>query len=567
LSEESKKYQVLSRKYRPQQLSELVGQDMLVKTLTNAIDSDRIPHAFIMTGIRGVGKTSTARIIARSLICTGADGNIENPTTTPCGICENCKAIAEDRHVDVMEMDAASRTGVGDIREIIDNVHYLPVMARYKIYIIDEVHMLSKSAFNALLKTLEEPPAHAKFIFATTEIRKIPVTILSRCMRFDLPRIPVDLLIGHFGNIAKFENANVNKEALAAISCAAEGSVRDGLSLLDQAIGTSNSSEISVEDIRNMLGIADREKIFDLFDAVVSSEAQNAVEQLRSMYDEGADPVTILQDLLEITHFITQMKIIKGFEQSTHISEIELNRGKEIADKLTTPFLARLWQMLLKGVTEAKIAANNLIAAEMVLIRIAYSSDMPTPDDLIKKITSGDVGVSPSVVKSSAPAGATASAEIGQKKTFDVVDGSPLNPKSFSELVAIFDAKGESIKAAFLRDVKLISFDASAGRFEFSPNKSSPQNFAGEIGEMLSNWTGKRWIAILSNDKEGVSINEKKSKQLEEKKAIAINDKNVKAIVAAFPNSSITKITEIYDDVSADIDEVESDKIAKQEKI
>lgn len=380
-------YKVLARKYRPSNLSELIGQDVLVRTLKNAINSSRLPHAFILTGIRGVGKTSTARIIARSLLCTGEDGKNDKPTISPCGKCDNCVSIKEDRHVDVIEMDAASRTGVGDIREIIDSINYAPATARYKIYIIDEVHMLSKNAFNALLKTLEEPPAHSKFIFATTEIRKIPVTILSRCMRFDLPRISIELLKNHFADISKKEDANIEDEALWIIANAAEGSVRDGLSLLDQIISTySNKDIITKEDVQNNIGISGKDKIFNLLEFVAKGEAKEAIMYLRELYANGSDPLVLLNDLLEVIHFVTQIKVTQGISDENLYSDFEIDKGTELADKLELPYLARLWQMTIKGISESKIASNNLIACEMILVRMCYVSDLPTPEQIINDI-------------------------------------------------------------------------------------------------------------------------------------------------------------------------------------
>jgi DNA polymerase III subunit gamma/tau len=379
-------YRVLARKYRPSDFTSLIGQEAMVQTLSNAIASGRLAHAFILTGVRGVGKTTTARIIARALNCIGADGTGE-PTAEPCGVCENCVSIAEDRHVDVMEMDAASRTGVDDIRELIDGVLYRPVSARYKIYIIDEVHMLSRNAFNALLKTLEEPPEHVKFIFATTEIRRVPVTVLSRCQRFDLRRVKFDVLVNHFAGIAESEGANIARGAIGLIARAADGSVRDGLSLLDQAIAHSGpETEISEDIVREMLGVAERVQVFDLFEQLMKGDIADALERFDSMYHAGADPVTILQDLAELTHWLTRLKAAPEAAEATPTSDLDLGRGRDVSSRLPMSALARAWQMLLKGLAEVRSAPSAAQAAEMVLVRIAYAAELPSPAEAIASL-------------------------------------------------------------------------------------------------------------------------------------------------------------------------------------
>ncbi|MDX1739327.1 MAG: DNA polymerase III subunit gamma/tau, partial [Alphaproteobacteria bacterium] len=343
----SQEYRVLARKYRPSTFEDMIGQEALVRTLTNAIESGRIAQAFVLTGVRGVGKTTTARIIAKALNCLGPDGT-GNATASPCGVCDNCVAIAEDRHVDVQEMDAASRTGVDDIRELIEGVRYKPVAARYKVYILDEVHMLTKNAFNALLKTLEEPPEHVKFIFATTEIRKVPITVLSRCQRFDLRRIPVEKLAAHFLKIAGLEGIEVEEDAIAMVARAADGSARDGLSILDQAIALS-SGVVTAGQLRDMLGLADRARIFELFDAIMGGRAAEALEALRNMYNEGADPVVIIQDLLDVCYWLTRLKLTPELSQEASTPDIERTKGVEMASQLSHPILSRAWQILLKG--------------------------------------------------------------------------------------------------------------------------------------------------------------------------------------------------------------------------
>ncbi|MEQ8968445.1 MAG: DNA polymerase III subunit gamma/tau, partial [Azospirillaceae bacterium] len=384
-------YRVLARKYRPQTFSELIGQDALVRTLTNAIRSQRLAHAFVLTGVRGVGKTTTARIIAKALNCTGPDG-AGGMTPEPCGVCEACRSIAADRHVDVMEMDAASRTGVDDIREIIDGVRYGPVSARYKVYIIDEVHMLSRNAFNALLKTLEEPPPHVKFVFATTEIRKVPVTVLSRCQRFDLPRVAQDLLVAHFTTIADKESATAEPEAIAMIARAADGSVRDGLSLLDQAVSqgfADGSGTVTADQVRRMLGLADRTRVLDLLDRTIRGDAPGALETLQEMHRLGADPLMVLQDLLDLTHFLTRAKLVPAILEDPALPEDERTRGAALAESVGVPVLTRCWQMLLKGLGEVQSAPTPDKALEMVIIRLLHAAHLPTPGDVVRKLEAG----------------------------------------------------------------------------------------------------------------------------------------------------------------------------------
>jgi len=386
---ESGAYQVLARKYRPATFADLVGQDAMVRTLKNAFLADRIAQAFIMTGIRGTGKTTTARIIAKGLNCIGPDGT-GGPTTDPCGVCEHCTAIAEDRHVDVYEMDAASRTGIDDIREIIDSVAYRATSARYKVYIIDEVHMLSRNAFNALLKTLEEPPAHVKFIFATTEIRKVPVTVLSRCQRFDLRRIEPEVMIAHLRAIAAKESAKVADDALALIARAAEGSVRDAMSLLDQAIAQV-TGETTAAEVRAMLGLADRGRILDLFDLVMKGDAAGALAELSAQYADGADPVAVLRDLAEVTHWISVTQITPEAADDPTVSPDERERGRAMAEALPMRVLSRAWAMLVKSLDEVGRAPNAMMAAEMAVIRLTHVADLPTPEDLVRRLRDAPV--------------------------------------------------------------------------------------------------------------------------------------------------------------------------------
>ena len=391
-------YRVLARKYRPVDFTTLVGQEAMVRTLRNAIATGRIAHAFMLTGVRGVGKTTTARIIARALNCIGADGK-GGPTVDPCGVCAHCVAIAEDRDVDVIEMDAASRTGVADVRELIEGVRYRPVSARYKVYIIDEVHMLSTAAFNALLKTLEEPPPHVKFVFATTEIRKVPVTVLSRCQRFDLKRVPQDMLVEWFGKIAEKEKVEISPEALALVARAADGSVRDGLSMLDQAIA-HGGGVVDAAQVRDMLGLADRSRVLELFEKTMRGDAPAVVGLLGEMHDAGADPVVILQDLLELTHWVTRMKITP--EAGANVADSERTQGLAMAQKLTLASLTRAWALLMKGLDETLRAPSPARAAEMALIRLCYAADLPSPADALKALQSG--GGAPAASGAPAPA-------------------------------------------------------------------------------------------------------------------------------------------------------------------
>ena len=377
-------YVVLARKYRPQNFEDLLGQDALVQTLTNAIKNNRLHHAYILTGIRGVGKTTTARLIAKALNCTGLDGK-GGPTIHPCGVCENCKAIAAGRHIDVMELDAASRTGVDDIREILDGVRYKPTNARYKIYIIDEVHMLSKNAFNALLKTLEEPPAHVKFIFATTEIRKVPVTVLSRCQRFDLQRLTIEDLTKLFNKIVAAENLKAEDEALHMIAKAADGSARDGLSLLDQVISLG-AGVVKTDIVKEMIGLADRSQTFELFEKLVLGDTKETIIKLQEQYKNGANPTTLLQDLINITHLLAKTKLVPSFVNDPSLSEAEKELCQRLGAKVSIAVLSKMWQMMIKGLGELQVAPVQIDALEMILIRIAYSASLPTPYELLNDV-------------------------------------------------------------------------------------------------------------------------------------------------------------------------------------
>jgi DNA polymerase-3 subunit gamma/tau len=554
-------YRVLARKYRPATFSELIGQEALVRTLTNAIEAGRIAQAFMLTGVRGVGKTTTARIVAKALNCIGPDGT-GGPTVSPCGVCEHCTAIAGDRHVDVIEMDAASRTGVDDIRELIDGVRYRPVSARYKVYVLDEVHMLSKNAFNALLKTLEEPPEHVKFVFATTEIRKVPVTVLSRCQRFDLRRVPVDQLATHFSKVAEAEGMTVEPDALAMIARAADGSVRDGLSILDQAIALS-SGTLEAERVRDMLGLADRNRVWDLFDATMRGDAPEALSLLEELYGVGADPAVVIEDLLDITHFLTRAILVPEALDRPTTAELERTRGREMAEKLSLPILARAWQMLMKGLGEVRAAPAPIQAAEMVLIRLIHVADMPPPADLAAKLKeqmagggggspagggpggSGGGGAAasalprPSVIRGGA---AAAAPRAEAAPTPDAVARDKPQPADFHAIVALFEAHKEARLATHLkRDVHPVHVEP--GRLEFRPGPHAPSGLVGDLGRVLGTLTGRRWVVSVSNEPGEATLAEQAERAEADRRGRAERDPLVQAVRAAFPDIEITRVT------------------------
>ena len=534
-------YRVLARKYRPQNFAELKGQDALVRTLTNAIESGRIAHAFMLTGVRGVGKTTTARIVARALNCeTG-------PTITPCGTCEQCRAIAEDRHVDVLEMDAASRTGVDDIREIIDSVQYAPVSGRYKVFIIDEVHMLSKAAFNALLKTLEEPPEHVKFVFATTEIRKVPVTVLSRCQRFDLRRIDADILDAYFKEILGKENVAAEDGAVALIARAADGSARDGLSLLDQAI-SREPGKVTEDQVRHMLGLVDRSITLDLFEALMKGESVPAMGYLDSLYKAGADPVMVLQDLLDLTHYLTKVKVSPEVASDKALPEAERVRGTALSKSLSIPVLTRTWQIMLKGVTEVQHAYSPQQALEMVLIRLLFAADQPTPGDLVKQVKDGmQNGTIPQGGGGSgfgAPRG-TAMQRTGAVSATAVASepqqGYQAQLHSFEDVVALFGERREVLlQAALENHVHLVKFEQ--GHLEVRVDEGAPRNLVGEMTKYLNQWTGQRWMISLSREKGAETIGSLKRAAVDAVRADVEASPVVAAVLLEFPGAKILEI-------------------------
>jgi len=562
-------YRVLARKYRPATFAELIGQEAMVRTLTNAIATGRIAHAFILTGVRGVGKTTTARILARALNCVGPDGK-GGPTITPCGQCEPCRAIAEDRHVDVLEMDAASRTGVEDIRELTDGVRYKPVAARYKIYIIDEVHMLSRQAFNALLKTLEEPPPDVKFIFATTEIHKVPVTVLSRCQRFSLRRVPAELLEAHYARLLAAESVTAEPAAVALVSRAADGSVRDGLSLLDQAIALSGGGAITEAAVRDMLGIADKGLVLDLLETVLRGDASDALTRLGALYDGGADPVMVVQDLLDLVHFLMRLKLTPSAGEGDPAVEGERSHGLPLAAKLSVPVLTRAWQMLLKGLSETQTAPSPLQAAEMVLVRLAYVADLPAPAELVKALSGegggaasaprSPTGMSTGTAAPSMPAGGmggsgarrTVSGDpgpAGAPRMALAADPVPVPtaapaPQSFAEVVALFDQRREAVLRSHLfANVHLVRFEP--GRIELRPTEAAPRDLANRLGKLLGEWTGERWVVSIAQSEGEPTLKEQAAARDETLRHEAAAHPLVRAVLDAFPGARIEAVRDI----------------------
>jgi DNA polymerase III subunit gamma/tau len=551
---DEKAYQVLARKYRPQTFADLIGQEAMVRTLKNAFAADRIAHAFVMTGVRGVGKTTTARIIAKGLNCVGPDGT-GGPTTEPCGVCEPCRAIAEGRHVDVMEMDAASRTGVGDIREIVDSVHYRAASARFKVYIIDEVHMLSTAAFNALLKTLEEPPAHVKFIFATTEIRKVPVTVLSRCQRFDLKRIEPEVMMAHLSKVADLEGAKLAPDALALITRAAEGSVRDAMSLMDQAIA-HGAGETTGDQVRAMLGLADRGRTLDLFDLIMKGDAATALSELSSQYADGADPMAVLRDLAEITHWISVIKINPSAAEDPTTPPDEQSRGQDMASRLPMRALTRMWQMLLKAVEEVSLAPNAMMAAEMAVIRLTHVADLPDPETLVKKLQdsprppTGGGGLQGGAPAGGATIHAPRMAPVHSAPTRGptMTAAAPALAESQLQVYATFDQVIELIRSK--RDMLLLNevetglrlVRYAPGRIEFEPAPGAKPDLAARLGQRLQGWTGARWGVSVVSSGGAPTIAESRNAELQKVRAEAAVNPLVQAILTAFPGAKITEV-------------------------
>lgn len=563
-------YRVLARKYRPQTFEDLIGQDAMVRTLRNAFESGRIPQAWILTGVRGVGKTTTARILARGLNFLRADGS-GGPSVDLAEEGVHCRAIMESRHVDVLEMDAASHTGIEDVKQITDGVRYAPASARYKVYIIDEVHMLSEKAFNAFLKTLEEPPPHAKFVFATTEIRKVPVTILSRCQRFDLRRIDSGPLSAHLARICQREGVAIEPEALAMIARAAEGSARDALSLLDQAIA-HGAGRIEAESVRAMLGLADRGRVIDLFEAVMGGDVARALSELRDQYDSGADPAVVLSDLAEFVHFVTRLKIVPDAARDSSVTEVERTRGDSFA-VLPMRVLSRAWQILLKGIGEVQASPRPVAAAEMVLVRLAYVADLPTPDDALRSLdSSGASGVSPGGEGGPPPSGGggatarglplrpSASAALAVATRSEPAAAPQPSPAAapaapamrlarFEDLVALAAEKRDvAMKIALERDVRLVRFED--GRLEFAPAAGASPQLSADMTKRLQDWTGRRWLVAVSSEEGQPTLRERADAQARERLTGLRADPLVRAVLERFPGAEITAVRDVMAEAS-----------------
>ncbi|MEZ2328216.1 DNA polymerase III subunit gamma/tau [Mesorhizobium sp. RCC_202] len=560
-------YRVLARKYRPSNFSELIGQEPMVRTLTNAFATGRIAQAWMLTGVRGVGKTTTARILARALNYKTA--TVDQPSVDLAVLGEHCQAIMEGRHVDVIEMDAASHTGIDDIRDIIERVRYAPVSARYKVYIIDEVHMLSTQAFNGLLKTLEEPPPHVKFIFATTEIRKVPITVLSRCQRFDLRRIDAGALVGHLSSIAGKEGIAVDDEALAMIARAAEGSARDSLSILDQAIA-HGSGTVSAEAVRAMLGLADRARIIDLFETVMKGDVAAALAEFRAQYDTGADPAAVLTDLAEFNHLVTRLRFVPSAADDATLSEDERRRGADFANTLSVRVLSRTWQMLLKGIPEVQSSNRPVSAGEMVLIRLAHAADLPTLDEALKSLDGAGPVSSGAPRPNGAPAspgnggGASAVAQTrvpaanGGAQTMRLVEAQPapvafvpapepvaeapaVPVKSLADIVALADANRDmAFKVLMKRCVRPVRFEP--GRIDVTLTDDAPKMLLNDLTSKLRAWTGRNWLVSLSKDEGGQTLAEMESTKRENAFSDAKADPTVAAILARFPGAKIIDV-------------------------
>ena len=559
-------YVILARKYRPQNFDDLLGQDALVQTLTNAIQNNRLHHAYILTGIRGVGKTSTARIIAKALNCIGPDGK-GGPTVHPCGVCENCKAITAGRHIDVMELDAASRTGVDDIREILDGVRYKPTNARYKIYIIDEVHMLSKNAFNALLKTLEEPPSHVIFIFATTEIRKVPVTILSRCQRFDLQRLKIDELMKMFHKIIAAEKINAEEEALLMLAKAADGSARDATSLLDQAISLGLGN-VKVDVVKNMIGVADRSTTFELFESLTSGQVDHAVELLRQQYSNGANPSTILQDLIGVTHLVAKTRIIPSSLDDPSLSEEERTFAKKMAAAVSIAILSKIWQMMIKGISEMQIAPVQIDALEMILIRIAYAANLPTPAEILADVKKNsnlapaaqNIAPSrplPNVLQNAAPAPVLASTNLS------VSEGGSKPTNFFNSPEDLIQYLEQNRKLLIVYSLKSdVSFDTfQDGYVKMTISDKISSDFILNLHKILEQATGKAWKIDTVRGNLGQTLFQKEDAKIAEERKDIMESPLVKAILAEFKGARIETIIRKISESSENDDEDDNEGV------
>jgi len=534
MSESPVPYRVLARKYRPQNFAELIGQDAMVTTLGNAIKRGRLAHAFLLTGVRGVGKTSTARLIAKALNCIGPDGQ-GGPTIDPCGVCEPCRAIAEGRHIDVVEMDAASHTGIDDIREIIEAVRYASVSARYKIYIIDEVHMLSKAAFNGLLKTLEEPPAHVKFLFATTEVNKVPITVLSRCQRFDLRRISAEKLGDHFAYVVKAEGVEAEPEALALIARAAEGSARDGLSILDQAIA-HGSGIVEAQQVRDMLGLSDRGAVRRLFGELLKGDAVAVLAGIRGQHELGVEPASLLHALLETCHGVTRAKVAGADDPALSVEERQA--FADWSSQLGFATLHRIWQLLLKGHAEVQSAAMPLEAAEMALLRIVHASQLPDPGELARKFASGEFGVA-AAAQAAAPASAPA--------TLSAIPSSAPLPEPEPAMVAL-PASADALHDLIATRYAMLSLHfhdhASVVKLDgttlvLAPNDRLPSKFTADLAKALQDLTGERWDISFGEGPAEPALRSRRQAEEDAAKAAILESDIVKAALEAFPGAEL----------------------------
>ncbi len=563
-------YRVLARKYRPTGFEDLIGQEPMVRTLQNAFDLDRIHQAYLLTGVRGVGKTTTARILARAfnyeLPAKGGRAAVTRPTIHMDELGAHCQAIIESRHVDVLEMDAASHTGIDDVREIIDNARYRPVMARTKVYIIDEVHMLSKPAFNGLLKTLEEPPEHVKFIFATTEIDKVPVTVRSRCQRFDLRRVDAALLGSHLRKICDLEGVTIEADALAMIARAAEGSVRDALSLLDQAIahgGANGGSTILAEDLRSMLGVADKAQVIDLFEAAMSGSIADALRMLEEQYNGGADPAQVVQELAEFTHLVTRIKVAPDTASSTALTPEESRRGQGAAERLSLPVLSRAWQILSKGVDELRGSQMPLAAADMVLVRLTHAAELPTPDEALRRLGFGPAQAASAISSptpasrgpalQAAPRSSGSSAQVARATAAPAPRAPPasdslaapasknLEIPDFPALVALAAEKRDMLlKIALESQVRLVRFEPGRVEFELAPSGSA--SLAQTLMQRLQLWTGERWMVSVVKAGGQPTLAEQRDEKERERRSGLEADPVIASVLAHFPGAQIIAV-------------------------
>ena len=554
--EVKEQYVVLARKYRPQVFEDLLGQDALVQTLKNAIENNRLHHAYILTGIRGVGKTTTARLIARALNCTGLDGK-SGPTIHPCGVCENCRAIAEGRHIDVLELDAASRTGVDDMRELLSGVQYKPTSARYKVYIIDEVHMLSKGAFNALLKTLEEPPAHVKFIFATTEIRKVPVTILSRCQRFDLERLDIETLLTLFHKILKAENVEADDEALTAIAKVADGSARDGLSMLDQAI-VLGSGKVKFETVTEMIGLADRTKTLSLFEKLLKGDMQSVLKNVEDQYHHGAAPQIILKDLIDITHTIAKAKIVPNSLNEALMGENERNLSEKLSKEVPISVLSKIWQMMIKGLEELNSAPLENQALEMILIRVAYSATLPTPNELLEELKKKPLEPAPYVKAAEV---AVAPMPVTKNEGVKPAEKSPLQNTSnngsiqkIGDLVAYLEKTKRMLFLYALKNDVCIDYFEN-GKIALTASERMPADFVGNLQKFLQEATGALWQIDVKYGVLGQTLADKEKELFAQDERQISEYPLVRAILSEFKGAKFDTILRIQEKEPSETDD------------